>query len=93
MDINIIALMMPLVMALWKEVFSNSMNESINEEGNGEKEKERSDNENKRRNSHIPSKGRFAWWGAKCNLMDDVGLFVANGRVIACDPMKAIFDN
>jgi len=25
--------------------------------------------------------------------MDDVGLFVANGHVIACDPRKAIFDN
>jgi len=37
------------------------MSESINEEGNGEKEEEQSDNENKRRNSHIPSKGRFAW--------------------------------
>ncbi len=25
--------------------------------------------------------------------MDDVGLFVANGHVIACDPREAILDN
>ncbi len=42
-----------------KRTFFDFMNEGMNEEGNGEKEEERGDNENKRRNSHIPSKGRF----------------------------------
>jgi hypothetical protein len=29
----------------------------------------------------------------KCELVDDIGLFVASGRVILCDPREAIIDN
>ncbi len=44
-----------------KRASFNSMNEGTNEEGNGEEEQEQGDNENGRRNSHIPLKGRFVW--------------------------------
>ncbi len=76
-----------------RRIYSSSMNEGTNEEGNGKEEEERDDNENKRRNSCIPSKGRFVWWGAECELVDDVGLFIAGGHVIACDPREVILDN
>jgi hypothetical protein len=56
----------------------NSMNEGTNEEGNGKEEEEWGDDENGRKNSHIPWKGRFFWRGAECDLVDDVGLFVAS---------------
>jgi hypothetical protein len=71
----------------------DSMNESTNEERNNETEKEQDDNENERRNSCIPSKGRFVWQGVECELVDDVGLFVASGCVIACDPKEVVIDN
>jgi hypothetical protein len=29
----------------------------------------------------------------ECELVDDVGLFIANGCVITCDPREIIFDN
>jgi len=29
----------------------------------------------------------------ECELVDDVGLFVASGYVIPCDPRETIFDN
>jgi len=29
----------------------------------------------------------------ECELMDDVGLFIVNGHVIACDPKEAVLDN
>ncbi len=35
----------------------------------------------------------LCWWGVECELMDDVGLFIVNGHVIACDPKEAVFDN
>jgi hypothetical protein len=69
------------------------MNEVTNEERNGEEEQKRGDNENGGRNSCIFSKGRFVWQGAKCELMDDVGLFVVNGRVIVFDPREVVVDN
>ncbi len=72
---------------------SNSMSEGTNEEGHGKEEEEWGDNENKKRNSYIPSKGRFVWGGAECELVDDVGLFIANSHVIACDPKEVIIDN
>jgi hypothetical protein len=69
------------------------MNESTNEERNDEEEQEWGDIENRGRNSHILPKGRFACWGVECELVDDVGLFVASGYVIPCDPRETIFDN
>jgi hypothetical protein len=38
-----------------RRIFSGSMNEGTNEEGNGKEEEERDDDENKRKNSCIPS--------------------------------------
>ncbi len=69
------------------------MSEGMNEEGNGKKKQEQGDNENEGRNSRIPLKGRFAQQGAKHELVDDVGLFIASGHVIACDPRETIVDN
>jgi hypothetical protein len=72
---------------------SDSMNEGSNEKGNGEEEHERGDNENGRRNFHIMLKGRCVWQGVECELVDDVGLFIASGHVISCDPKEVVFDN
>ncbi len=60
MDISAIALMMPPMMPLARKVSFDSMNEGTNEKENGEEEEEHGDNENKKKNSCIPSKGRFA---------------------------------
>ncbi len=68
----------------------DSMSEWSNEKGNGEEEHERSDNEN---DFHIMLKGRCVWQGVECELLDDVGLLIASGQVIACDPKEAIIDN
>jgi hypothetical protein len=38
-------------------------------------------------------KDRWEWWGFECELVDDVGVFVATRCVIACDPKEAIVDN
>ncbi len=73
--------------------YFDSMNEGMNEEGNGEKEEEWGDNENERKNSPIPSKGRFVWQSVECDLVDDVGLFIVSGFVIACDLKEAVLDN
>jgi hypothetical protein len=74
-----------------KKSYFYFMNEGWNEEWNNEVEQKQVDNENGRRNFHIPSKGSCFWQGVECEFMDDVGLFV--GCVIACDPREAIFDN
>jgi len=64
-----------------------------NEEGNGKIKKERTENENKGKNSCISLKGRCVWQVVECELVDDVGLFVASGYVIVSDPREAILDN
>jgi len=51
--------MMPLVMPPMIRTPFDSMSESTNEKGNGEEKEEQGDNENRRKNSCIPSKGRF----------------------------------
>jgi hypothetical protein len=38
-------------------------------------------------------KGRCVWQGVECELVDDVGLFIASGHVIASDPKEAVLDN
>ncbi len=55
------------------------MSERWNEKGNGEEKHERGDNENEGRNFHIMLKGRCVWWGVECELVDDIGLFIASG--------------
>jgi hypothetical protein len=48
--------------------------------------------EMKKRNSHIPTKGRCFWQSANYDLVDsNVGVFVASGHVIACDPWEGIY--
>ncbi len=76
-----------------RRVSSNSMNEGWNEKGNGEEQHERGDNENGGRNFHIMLKGRCVWQGVECELVDDVGLFIASGHVISCDPKEVVLDN
>jgi hypothetical protein len=76
-----------------KKTFLGSMNEGWNEKGNGKEEQEEGDNENGGRNSCILSKDKFVWQGAKCELVDDVGLFVASGHVTTCDPREVVLDN
>ncbi len=93
MDTSLIFLMMPIMMTFWEQNLLDSMNEGWNEEGNGKEKQEQGDNENRGRNFHILSKGKFAWQGVECELAGDFGLFVASGHVIAYDPREAIFDN
>ncbi len=57
------------------------------------KKQEWINNENGGRNCCILPKGRCAWWSVECELVDDVGLFVASGHVIVSDPREAILDN
>jgi hypothetical protein len=76
-----------------KRGFFDSMNEEWDDEANGEEEQEWGDNENGGKNSHILSKGKCVWWGVECELVDDFGLFIVNGRVIACDPREVVLDN
>lgn len=35
----------------------------------------------------------FTSQSVKCDLVDDVKMFIRSGRVIACDPREAILDN
>ncbi len=36
--------------------------------------------------SNIARRCQFEWWGAKCDLVDDGGIFIAKGQVVTCDP-------
>ncbi len=59
---------------------SNSLGEKRTGEGN------------ERRNSHIPTKGRCFGQSANYDLVNsNVGVFVASGHVIACDPWEGIY--
>jgi hypothetical protein len=40
----------------------------------------------KRTNSNIMGRRRFEWWEAKCDLVNDVGVFLTKGSMVACDP-------
>lgn len=71
----------------------NSMNEERNEEWNEKINKERSEEGNERRNSNIWTKDRCLWQGVKCDLVDDVKVFVASGHVTICDSRKVVFDD
>jgi len=46
----------------------------------------------KGRNSNIMAKHRFEWQGAECDLVNDVGVFLAKGHLVACDPHEVVFD-
>jgi hypothetical protein len=38
------------------------------------------------KNSNILGRRQFKWWGVECDLVDDAGVFLTKGRVVACDP-------
>ncbi len=52
----------------------------------------RNEEGNERRNSHILAKGRCFWQSANYDLVDsNVGVFVASGHAIACNPWEGIY--
>jgi hypothetical protein len=66
----------------------DSMNERRNEEGN-----EKWSEEGKRKRKNILTKCGCLWQGAKCDLVNDVKLFIVNGCVITYDPWKVVLDD
>jgi hypothetical protein len=44
-------------------------------------------------NSNIVGRCRFEWQGVECDLVNDGGVFIAKGQVVACDPHEAILDD
>jgi hypothetical protein len=45
------------------------------------------------RNSNILGRCRFEWQGIECDIVDNVGEFLAKGHVVACDPQESILDD
>jgi hypothetical protein len=41
-------------------------------------------------NSNISKRCRFEWQGAECDLVDNGGVFIAKGQMVACDHMKQL---
>jgi hypothetical protein len=41
----------------------------------------------------IGGRCRFQWRRVECDLLDDYGVFIGKGRVIACDSMDAVLDD
>jgi hypothetical protein len=37
-------------------------------------------------NSNITRRHQSEWWRAKCDLVDNGGVFIAKGWAVACDP-------
>jgi hypothetical protein len=67
------------------------LGEKRNEEGNEERNKEQSEEGNEKSNSNILAKGWCFLQSANYDLVDsNVGVFVASGHVIACDPWEGI---
>ncbi len=44
-------------------------------------------------NLNIVGKRQYEWWGVECDLVDDGGVFITKGWVVACDPYEAILDD
>jgi hypothetical protein len=44
-------------------------------------------------NSNILGKHWFEWLGAECDLVDDAGVFLTKGHVVACDPQETVLDD
>jgi hypothetical protein len=42
---------------------------------------------------NVVGRQRFKWRGAKCNLVDNDGVFIAKGQMAACDPQEIILDD
>ncbi len=44
-------------------------------------------------NSNIIGKCQFKWRGVECDPLDDGGVFITKGWVVACDPQEVILDH
>jgi hypothetical protein len=44
-------------------------------------------------NSNIMGRRKFEWWGAKCDLIDNGGVFIVKGWVVACNPHEVVLDD
>ncbi len=76
-----------------KRTSSDFMNERRNEEGNNKQQEECNEEGNERRNSHILAKGRYSQHSVECDLLDDGGIFIANGHVITYDAKEVVLNN
>ncbi len=47
----------------------------------------------KGRNSNIMGKHQFKCRGVECDLVDDVGVFLAKGHAVACDLEEIVLDD
>ncbi len=45
------------------------------------------------KNSNIFGRHWSQWLGAECDLVDNVGVFLAKGRVVTCNPHEAVLDD
>jgi hypothetical protein len=44
-------------------------------------------------NSNIMGRCQFEWQGVECDLVNDVGVFLAKGCVVACNPQEVVLDD
>jgi hypothetical protein len=44
-------------------------------------------------NSNILGRHQSKWRGAKCDLMDNVGVFLTKGHVVVCDSLEVVIDD
>jgi hypothetical protein len=44
-------------------------------------------------NSNIMGKHWSKWWGVECDLVNDAGVFLAKGHVVACDLHEALLND
>ncbi len=44
-------------------------------------------------NSNIMGRCKFEWRGAKCDLIDNGGVFIVKGWVVACNPHEVVLDD
>jgi hypothetical protein len=47
----------------------------------------------RRKHLNILGRCRSKWRGVECDLVEDVGVFLAKGRVVACNPHEIILDD
>ncbi len=45
------------------------------------------------KNSNVVGKQRSKWWRVECNLVDDNGVFITKGQVVACGPHETILND
>ncbi len=42
---------------------------------------------------NVPRMKRMKWWGRKCELVNNVGKIVVEGRIVAYDPRELVLDD